>query len=47
MADENHIETELFTRCRNEQCHSLIRESELKQNDGKCPHCGEQIWETD
>ena len=48
MADENALEdlmTELLIRCDNEKCRKLIGESELQQNNGKCPYCGQQIQE--
>jgi acetyl-CoA carboxylase beta subunit len=47
MADERLTKTGQLIRCSNEECRQLVYASDLKQNAGKCPHCGEQIWETE
>lgn len=47
VTDERMIETEVLMRCSNEHCRQLIPQSDLRQNGGKCPHCGETVWKTE
>jgi acetyl-CoA carboxylase beta subunit len=47
MGDERMTKTGQLIRCGNKACRQLTYASDLKQNGGKCPHCGEQVWETE
>jgi hypothetical protein len=47
MTDDRVTKTGPLIRCTNKDCRQLSYASVLKQNKGKCPHCGEQIWETE
>ena len=47
MADDKRTETGHWIRCNNRECLELVDSFELKQNGGKCPHCGKPIWITD
>jgi acetyl-CoA carboxylase beta subunit len=47
MADDRAAKTERLIRCSNEDCGQLIYAFDLKQNGGKCPYCGKQVWETE
>ena len=47
MSDDKTTETGQWIRCNNKECRQFIDVFELKRNEGKCPHCGEQVWETD
>jgi acetyl-CoA carboxylase beta subunit len=43
MTDEKRSDTVLLIRCDNEQCREQVYETELEQNNGKCPYCGKPI----
>jgi transcription initiation factor IIE alpha subunit len=47
MADERATQTGQLIMCSNEKCRQLTYASDLKENGGKCPYCGEQVWETE
>jgi hypothetical protein len=47
MGDEKMSKTGPLIRCTNKDCRQLTYASVLKQNKGKCPYCGEQIWKTE
>jgi rubrerythrin len=43
MTNEDLIDTEVLIRCNNEQCRKQVYETELLENDWKCPYCGKTI----
>jgi hypothetical protein len=47
MADDSATKTGQWVMCSNKECRELIDAFELKRNGGKCPHCGETVWETE
>ncbi len=47
MTDDKKTETGQWVRCSNKKCRQFIDVFELKQNGGKCPYCGETVWETE
>jgi hypothetical protein len=47
MTDSKVTETGQWVRCPNKECQKFIDVFELKRNGGKCPYCGETVWETE
>jgi PHP family Zn ribbon phosphoesterase len=43
MVDKDWSDTDTLIMCDNEKCDSYSLESELEQNDWKCPFCGKQV----